>query len=514
MDMSRIKTIVFILFFLAFFVAGLFPYQMYAQVNVTSFLEAVTFFPEFSGSGDRGKATLKGYVDLRDNVRTANTWFEWGETPALGKRTSSRSVSRSQEFKTSISNLDVNKYYYARASVQDAFGSALGETIRFRISDGDTRVISGAGVIAVPLGGGSIYPAPVTTTSYATVLNYGTTAIINGSVKSDTNISTSGWFEWGETPELGNQTGAKNIGAQTYMDFSEVLYGLKPNTLYYYKAVATNPGGKSFGGILTFFTTQTNSSTYVPPAQTPTTPSSQQSSGGGAAPLIPKPTTPTISDLGLPQAVTYIPEIIRTTQGVQIQFKGFAAVHENKKARQSGNVWFEWGETPALGERTTAQTFGGQATFLSKERFTGFTPEKIYYYRAAVQDPLGVAYGDIVSFSVPEGGGGAVSQTPTLGIFGGGRSIQVVDIRNLDTSIVREGEESETFVDKGDQIAIVSAEEAGGGIFPDTLLGWIVFSALLFASIGLLLYVFELSKKLKEIEDANSNGNSVHPTTV
>lgn len=502
------------IFLILFLVLALFaPYAVQntnAQINVTSFLEVATFFPEFSSYSGTGSATLKGYADLRTNVRNANTWFEWGQTSSLGKKTSSRTISSSGEFRQNLSNLDSNKFYYFRAAAQDAFGTAFGETIRFRISDGDTSVISRAGVVAAPLGGTSIYPAPKTTTKTATVVS-GTSVILNGFVKTDASLTTSAYFEWGKEASLGNKTPTKNIGAQINMDFSDVLFGLTPNKLYYYRAVVVNPGGKTFGNTLTVFTNIAYNTAQVIPTQPVTTTTNTnvlpEDTQYINAPLISVPSQQSqVGELGLPYAVSYLPQINQSASGEQVAFKGYAEIHKNNQVRQSGNVWFEWGTTPALGRKTSSQFFGNVGTYTS-EYLTGFIPEKIYYYRSAVQDPYGVAYGEILSFSVSKSslennqvvGGGFLS------LFGGIQK-QVVNIN--DQNIPPEETNTSRVVNNQNQIAIISASEAKkNGIFPNTIIGWLFLSFIIFVLVALTLYIGELSKKLKEFKSQNKNGD-------
>jgi VCBS repeat-containing protein len=87
------------------------------------------------------------------------------------------------------------------------------------------------------------------------------TAIPNGAT---TLVS----FVYGTTPAMGNATTPASVGGGTSaVPFSQFVSGLLPNTLYYYRAIATNSVGQSIGGVSVLTTKQT------PPQPTITAPS-------------------------------------------------------------------------------------------------------------------------------------------------------------------------------------------------------------------------------------------------
>lgn len=63
------------------------------------------------------------------------------------------------------------------------------------------------------------------------------------------------WFEWGETNSLGRSTTRQvlNVNTTPYR-FCTNIVNLTPCTTYYYRAVAQNSGGTSYGDIMSFRT--------------------------------------------------------------------------------------------------------------------------------------------------------------------------------------------------------------------------------------------------------------------
>lgn len=104
--------------------------------------------------------------------------------------------------------------------------------------------------------------APTAATNLATNVT-STSVRLNGVVFPQNGIYTSGRFEWGLTPSLGNVTVLQGIGSAQAIAYSSTLTGLTPNTTYFYRAVAENPNGTGRGEIVSF---RTNS--YVAPVVT------------------------------------------------------------------------------------------------------------------------------------------------------------------------------------------------------------------------------------------------------
>ncbi len=79
------------------------------------------------------------------------------------------------------------------------------------------------------------------------------------------NAQSTGWFEYGQTTNLGRSTAQAIIGSAPTSPFSNVLTNLQPSTDYYCRAVMQNQYGLVKGEIVKF-TTKGKVSTYVQPA--------------------------------------------------------------------------------------------------------------------------------------------------------------------------------------------------------------------------------------------------------
>ena len=75
------------------------------------------------------------------------------------------------------------------------------------------------------------------------------------------HTNTSVWFEYGESSSTLNQKTVTQIFSTTSGSFSKLVYGLKPNTTYFYRAVAQHGGEVVKGDIVTLKTSKIISST-------------------------------------------------------------------------------------------------------------------------------------------------------------------------------------------------------------------------------------------------------------
>ena len=82
------------------------------------------------------------------------------------------------------------------------------------------------------------------------------------------NAQSTGWFEYGETVNLGRTTASAQIGSAATAPFSNVLANLKPTTKYFCRAVMQNQYGVVKGEIVSFVTKE-KATTYVKPVVTP-----------------------------------------------------------------------------------------------------------------------------------------------------------------------------------------------------------------------------------------------------
>ena len=214
-----------------------------------------------------GSAILEGKIKEEENglyvpchsiwqtlwgIWGCTSWFEWGETSALGNNTPQLAVS--WEFNRKIYVFSPNTTYYYRAVVGCNDGINYGEIESFTTKS--------ASVTFTP----TVYTLPAKKiTAEGTALcgqigNY-------KQAESYTRDEIEWWFEWGETISLGNKTNSgfvifkkpDDLGYSYYdtrppIILEDPLYGLSPDTTYYFRVVAKNGVGISYGEIESFTT--------------------------------------------------------------------------------------------------------------------------------------------------------------------------------------------------------------------------------------------------------------------
>jgi hypothetical protein len=94
-----------------------------------------------------------------------------------------------------------------------------------------------------------------------------TSARCNGIGLIAQGAQSTGWFEYGQTANLGRVTASASIGSAQTAPFSNVLTNLQVNTTYYCRAVMQNQYGIVKGEIVKF-TTKAKSVVYITPITT------------------------------------------------------------------------------------------------------------------------------------------------------------------------------------------------------------------------------------------------------
>ncbi len=84
-------------------------------------------------------------------------------------------------------------------------------------------------------------------------------ALLNGLVTNSNNSTANVYFEYGTSVNLGSRTGTKTVNGNS--SFSDYIYGLTANTIYYFRAVSENSNGISRGSIQVFKTIGTTTQT-------------------------------------------------------------------------------------------------------------------------------------------------------------------------------------------------------------------------------------------------------------
>ena len=284
-------------------------------------------------------ATLNGSVNPNNSITAA--WFEYGTTQSLGSSVGSQSVGSGNNtinYSTSLNYLNPNTTYYYRAVAQNSYGISYGLTVNFNTSDQ------------------SYNAAPSATTNSASNIgqNYAT---LNSSVNPN-NSNTNIWFEYGTTQSLGNTIGNQSIGNGSSIIYpTAYLSGLTSNTTYYYRVVAQNSYGTSYGSILSFT--------------------------GGLS----------ISGTGNYPNVTVSPATYIATNSAFIN--GF--VNPNNSLT---TTWFEWGIDLNLSNKTQIQSAGAGAISVPMAYIlSNLYPSTTYYFKLVGQNQYGTSYSDILKFT-------------------------------------------------------------------------------------------------------------------
>lgn len=201
----------------------------------------------------QNSATLNGLVN--PNNAYTNIWFEYGTTNLLGYTfgyQSAGSVNYTVNTNAYLSSLASNTTYYFRAVAQNQYGTIYGGILTF----------------TTLAGGYQPGNTPIVATQAATYV-FANSALLNGSVNPNNSL-TNAWFEWGKTAALGSQTVFQATGSgNSSVSTSYALTGLQSGTIYYYREVAQNAYGISYGSIMSF-TTQSGEIIYPPAPYEPT----------------------------------------------------------------------------------------------------------------------------------------------------------------------------------------------------------------------------------------------------
>jgi phosphodiesterase/alkaline phosphatase D-like protein len=271
-------------------------------------------------------------------------WFEYGGTASLGAATQAQSIGSGFTALPAtgyITGLNPNTTYYFRIAAKNAAGTVRGATFTFTTNN-------------VPPTPGN---APTTHSTAATNVTR-TTANLNGSVDPN-GISSSYWFEYGESSTLGNSTALQSAGSGTASQGVSVsVSNLKPLTKYYFRINAQNQYGTVNGSILTFTTT------------------------GPAAPSAASATTKSATGIATSSATvngSVNPNGVETT------------------------YWFEYSTDSLLGSLIGSGTSevsagAGTSNVNVSAHLTNLSPNTRYYFRLVARNSFGTVRGDISSF--------------------------------------------------------------------------------------------------------------------
>lgn len=181
---------------------------------------------------------VKGTVN--PNGALSTYWFEYGETTALGAKTSVYLIGSGYAklyAPAYITGLKSNTNYYFRLSANNSIGTTNGATESFKT----TTKPAPSEVV------------PTTTTTSATGITKNS-ANLQGQINPK-NSETIYWFEYGLTSNLGEVTDSKSAGSgSASLNVSVGVSKLQPLTKYFFRLNAQNQFGTVNGQILNFTT--------------------------------------------------------------------------------------------------------------------------------------------------------------------------------------------------------------------------------------------------------------------
>ena len=280
-------------------------------------------------------AQLNSYVN--PNGASTTIYYQYGLTTSYGSTTMSGGIGTTAgNYGTTASSLTPNTTYHFRIVAYNGGGTSYGSDLTFTTAA----------------------TAPSATTQAATAI-ISTSAQLNSYV-DPSGASTTIYFQYGLTTSYGSTTISGNIGT-TAGNYGTTASGLVPNTTYHFRIVASNSGGTSYGGDLTFATT-----TSVP----------------------------------LPTAVTLAADTVTTT-----------SAHLNSSVNPNGNsttIYFQYGLTSSYGSTTATGNIGITSGNYGYT-ISGLTPNMIYHFQVVAYNSGGTNYGGDLTFTTP-----ATAQAPTV----------------------------------------------------------------------------------------------------
>lgn len=185
--------------------------------------------------GDRGRVTFVGrYYGVESGV--VSTYFSYRKIGSSTRETSETSYyNTSREFSHSISGLSEGNYEY-KACIINRGNSRCGSWVDFRINDdGDID--------------NEERPAVTTLSPFQVSYDFVT---MDGYYNMN-GCSGTTYFEYGRSNNLGERT--NSVSRSQSGSMAQSISGLSAQTTYYYRAVANNCAGTTYGAIRSFTTT-------------------------------------------------------------------------------------------------------------------------------------------------------------------------------------------------------------------------------------------------------------------
>jgi uncharacterized repeat protein (TIGR01451 family) len=291
---------------------------------------------------DEDSATLR--CDVEINADEAEIWFEYGEDSGMDEDTSKRTIDDDDnEYERTVTGLDEDEKYYFRCVAENDEGKTYGDTKTFTTDDDNNDG-----------------DRPDVETLSATDITEDSARLRCDVDPNDSD--TDVWFEYGETTSMNDDTYKQYVDGDDRSErVDKIISNLDAHTIYYYRCVADNDEGKSYGSMKSFNTDD-----------------------GG------------YTDGRAPDALTNAAFNVGRTSA---RFVGTASIPSSARTI----AWFEWGTSFSLGRTTASQSVGNGPSALVEHSQFSLAYNTTYYYRLVVQNTYGIDRGNIVSFTtLPE----------------------------------------------------------------------------------------------------------------
>lgn len=200
-----------------------------------------------SGATEIGQFTARLYGSVEPKGLETHAWFEYGTSRSLGETEGYKYFSGgngSYNFSQSVSGLRAGTVYYYRLAAKNSKGVSRGDIRSFTTAYAERS---------------SLKPEARTRSASNVTSNSG---MMRGTVNAKGG-KTWVWFEYGASRNLGKASGKRTAGGgNTPLGFSERLRALRSDQVYYYRIVAENAEGRTYGDVLSFRTAVQRSSIY------------------------------------------------------------------------------------------------------------------------------------------------------------------------------------------------------------------------------------------------------------
>jgi hypothetical protein len=169
----------------------------------------------------------------------------WIEFPCNGSKYDNRYSQSYSTLSKTVYSLSPNTSYTYCVAAQNTNG-----------------VITRGNYVTFSTLGNAVVPVYVNNSNVVTTVATNITtnsATINGYITNPSYYNTNVYFEYGSTINLGLRTSSKSANGASV--FNEYLSGLTPNTIYFFRAISEGSNGLSRGAVETFQTVGTNTTT-------------------------------------------------------------------------------------------------------------------------------------------------------------------------------------------------------------------------------------------------------------